>query len=58
VGDWNSAQELSPVGPDAHDVYALPPGTQIWRVINLGDLYSLLTLADGVLYFGTDFHYV
>ena len=46
--------------PDAHDVYALHAGTgaELWRVINLGELYSLLTLADGVLYLGTDFHYV
>jgi outer membrane protein assembly factor BamB len=46
--------------PDAHDVYALNAATggQIWRVTNLGELYSLLTLADGSLYFGTDFHYV
>jgi len=46
--------------PDAHDVYALHAGTgtERWRVINLGELYSLLTLAGGALYFGTDFHYV
>ena len=46
--------------PDAHNVYALHAdrGTQVWRVSNLGELYSLLTLAGGVLYFGTDFHYV
>jgi outer membrane protein assembly factor BamB/serine/threonine protein kinase len=46
--------------PDAHNVYALHAGTgaQLWRVTNLGELYSLLTLAGGALYFGTDFHYV
>jgi outer membrane protein assembly factor BamB len=46
--------------PDAHDVYALnaATGSQLWRVTNLGELYSLLTLADDSLYFGTDFHYV
>jgi outer membrane protein assembly factor BamB len=46
--------------PDAHNLYALhaATGTQIWEVANLGESYSLLTLAGGVLYFGTDFHKV